>query len=231
MLVGTKQRLSKCKKNNIRIENVILETVEVSKLLGVNIDCCLTWSNHLEILANTISKKLGVLKRLKLFMSGDALLKVYNCIKFPHFNYCCTVWSGARNSSNIDRLLKLQKRAARIILNVSEITTPSSILFQNLKWMPINDYFVYRKCILTYKVLNNITPEYLNVFQYVSQVSSRITRQSVNTLLFVPKAKTEYYRRSFVISSCNLWNTMSNEMRESTSLEIFKTKYLNEYFN
>ena len=55
--------------------------------------------------------------------------------------------------------------------------------------MPINDYFVYRKCILTYKVLNNLTPEYLNVFQYVSQVSSRITRQSVNNLLFVPKLK------------------------------------------
>ena len=97
--------------------------------------------------------------------------------------------------------------------------------------MTINDYLVYRKCILTYKVLNNLTPEYLNVFQYVSQVSSRITRQSVNNLLFVPKAKTEYYRRSFVISSCNLWNlwnNMSDEMRESTSLEIFKTKYLNE---
>jgi hypothetical protein len=36
-------------KSIIRIENVILETVEVSKLLGVNIDCCLTWSNHLGI--------------------------------------------------------------------------------------------------------------------------------------------------------------------------------------
>ena len=94
-------------------------------------NCCLIWSNHLEILANKISKKLGVLKRLKPFMSGDDLLKVYNCIIFPHFNYCCTVWSGAKNSSNIDRLLKLQTRAARIILNVSEITTPSFILFQN----------------------------------------------------------------------------------------------------
>jgi hypothetical protein len=94
--------------------------------------------------------------------------------------------------------------------------------------MPINDYFVYKKYNLTYKVSNNLTPEYLNVFQYVSQVNSRIIRQSVNNLLFVPKAKTEYYRRSFVISSYNLWNTMSNEMRESTSLEIFKTKYLNE---
>jgi hypothetical protein len=95
--------------------------------------------------------------------------------------------------------------------------------------MPINDYFVYRKCILTYKVLLNT--RVFECFQYVSQVSSRITRQGVNNLLFVPKAKTEYYRRSFVISSCNLWNNMSNEMRESTSLEIFKTRYLNEYFN
>ena len=110
MLVGTKQRLSKCRKNNIRNENVILETVEVSKLLGVNINCCLTWSNHLEILANKISKKLGVLKRLKPLMSGDALLKVYSCIIFPHFNYCNTVWSGAKSSSNIDRLLKLKKK-------------------------------------------------------------------------------------------------------------------------
>jgi hypothetical protein len=58
-----------------------------------------------------------------------------------------------------------------------------------------------------------------------------MTRQSVNNLLVLPKAKTEYNRRSFVISSCILWNNMSNEMRESTSLEIFKTKYLNEYFN
>jgi hypothetical protein len=60
MLVETKQRLSKCRQINIRIENVILETVEVSKLLGVNIDCCLTRSNHLEMLANKLSKKLGV---------------------------------------------------------------------------------------------------------------------------------------------------------------------------
>jgi hypothetical protein len=84
---------------------------------------------------------------------------------------------------------------------------------------------------IIYKVLNNLTPEYLNVFQYVSQVSLRLTRQSVNNLLFAPKATTKFYRRSYVISSCNLWNNMSNEMRESTSLEFFKTKYVNEYFN
>ena len=63
------------------------------------------------------------------------------------------------------------------------------LFFFKKKWMPINDYFVYKKCILTYKVLNNLTPEYLNVFQYVSQVSSRITRQSINNLLLYQKLK------------------------------------------
>ena len=47
--------------------NVVLETVDVhvSKHLGVNIGCCLTWSKYVEILAKKISKKLGVLKHLK----------------------------------------------------------------------------------------------------------------------------------------------------------------------
>ena len=39
MLIGTKQRLVKCRKICIEINNVVLETVDVAKLLGVNIDC------------------------------------------------------------------------------------------------------------------------------------------------------------------------------------------------
>ena len=33
-----------------------------------------------------------------------------------------------------------------------------------LKWMPLLDYFIFRKLILTFKVLHQMTPEYLNVF-------------------------------------------------------------------
>jgi hypothetical protein len=44
MLIGTKQRLVKCRKICIEINNVVLETIDVAKLLGVNIDCTLSWS-------------------------------------------------------------------------------------------------------------------------------------------------------------------------------------------
>ena len=68
MLIGTKQRLAKCRKICIEINNVVLETVDVAKLLGVNIDCSLSWSYHIEVLTKKISKKLGVLRRLKSFV-------------------------------------------------------------------------------------------------------------------------------------------------------------------
>jgi len=50
MLIGTRQRLSKCRKLCIEVNNVIIETVDVAKLLGVNIDCSLTWSYHIDCL-------------------------------------------------------------------------------------------------------------------------------------------------------------------------------------
>ena len=44
-----------------------------------------------------------------------------------------------------------KKRAARIILNEQNVLTPSIVLFNKLKWMPMPDYFVYRKAILVLK--------------------------------------------------------------------------------
>jgi hypothetical protein len=55
------------------------------------------------------------------------------------------------NAANIDKIFKFQKKAARIILNEQNVMTPSSVLFNKLKWMPMPDYFVYRKAILVLK--------------------------------------------------------------------------------
>lgn len=231
MVIGTSQRLSKVNNICIKIDDVTLENVKDAKLLGVTIDQSLTWSTHLNLLGKKISKKLGVLRRLRCFMSNDALLKVYNSIIFPHFNYCCTVWCSSKNKSNMDCIFKLQKSAARIILNVHDFRTPSNEMFSLLRWMPISDYFIFRKLILIFKVLHNLTPSYMNVFRYISTVSTRNTRGSSDNLLYVPSCRTEYYKRSFTFSGTRLWNELPKEIRECLTLSSFKTSYLNRYFN
>jgi hypothetical protein len=135
-----------------------------------------------------------------------------------------------KNAANIDKIFKLQKRAARIILNEQNVMTPSIVLFNKLKWMPMPDYFVYRKAILVFKSLNQLVPEYLNIFKYVHQVSTRSTIQSSQNLLYIPKSKSEYYKSSFIISGSYLWNNLSENLKECTTIESFKELYLQWYY-
>lgn len=95
----------------------------------------------------------------------------------------------SQNNGQIEKIFKLQNRAARIILNVKTTQTSTVDIFRVLKWMPIQDYFIYRKLLLAFKVLKGMTPEYMNVFRYRNQVSSKETRSSVSGLLYVPKSR------------------------------------------
>ena len=109
--------------------------------------------------------------------------------------------------------------------------TPSADMFSYLRWIPIHDYFIYRKLILTFKVLHNMTPDYLNVFKFVHQVSTRTTKQSASNLLFIPRARTEYYKRSFTVSAAFMWNNLPEFIRKCRNLSSFKTAYLENYFS
>ena len=60
MLIGTKQKLSKCRKICINIDNILLETVENSKLSGVYIYCNLSGFYHIDIFTNKILKIIGL---------------------------------------------------------------------------------------------------------------------------------------------------------------------------
>lgn len=122
-----------------------------------------------------------------------------------------------------------QKKAARILLNVRDILTPTSFLFSCLSWMPIKDYFMFRQVIFLYKVLYNQMPAYLSVFRYTRDVNCLQTRSNdfMSNLLYLPRPKTENYRRSYSF----LWNKLSQNIRNSTSVSNYKSVYLREYFH
>ena len=86
------------------------------------------------------------------------------------------------------------------------------------------------KAILVFKSLNQLVPEYLKIFKYLHQVSTRSTRQSSQNLLYVSKSKTEYYKHSFIISGSYLCNDLSENLKECTTIESFKELYLQQYY-
>ena len=83
----------------------------------------------------------------------------YQSYILPLLDYGCNTW-GTTSSANIERLSKLQKRAARIILK-ADFLTPSKLMFETLGWLSVPKRIFYNKAILTYKALNNLTPAYI----------------------------------------------------------------------
>lgn len=114
---------------NIKVGDVVLNTVKKAKRLGVTIDESLTWSDHIDFLSKKLAQKIGILRRLRVFMSNAALLKIYNTVIFSHFYFCCTVWCSAKNNGQIEKKFKFQKRAARYILNVKTTQTSTVDFF------------------------------------------------------------------------------------------------------
>ena len=86
-------------------------------------------------------------------------------------DYGCIIRSRV-SSSNINRLTRLQKCAASIILHV-DIMALSANMFQELQWLPFPKRIQYHTYIMMFKALNGIAPDYLsNMFLKTSDSHS-----------------------------------------------------------
>ena len=73
----------------------------------------------------------------------------YSTILKPVMLYGSTIWTSC-SKGNLLKVLRLQKRAAKIILD-AEKTTPSVGLFNTLKWVPFYAKSYVNRCVLIYK--------------------------------------------------------------------------------
>ena len=138
----------------------------------------------------------------------------------PYIDYGSVTW-GSASATNIERISKLQKRAARIILR-ADYDTPSVDMFSQLGWLSIPDRLKYNKAVLTYRAINNLFPEYIILLKPVSEVHTLNLRSSENGSLYVPKARTALFHGSFSCSAPKLWNALPQTVKTSRSLSTFK---------
>ncbi|CAB3980232.1 Hypothetical predicted protein [Paramuricea clavata] len=117
-------------------------------------------------------------------------------------DYYCVIW-GNTSTQNLDRLHRLQKRAARLILDLDH-KAPSLPLFLELGWLPVHERIRYLRASTVYKALNNLSPSYItSLLLPFSKVRNVNTRGSTNNNLKLPEVNTNAGKRTFAFLAAN----------------------------
>lgn len=234
MVVSTRQRISLHKDDvsnlNIKIDNDTIPCVSTTKILGVHFDRDLSWNEHIKQVHTKIVRNLYLLQQIKNFLPLDARKLFVNSYVQPHFDYCCVVWGNCSQNLLYD-LEKLQKRAARLILDEvldRENTTRSHVLFSKLKWMPLQDKITFHRAVQTFKCVNGLNEQGLELmFERNSNVHSHNTRSANDNDLYIAPR----HAKSFAHLGAAVWNNIPARIRRAKNLASFKCMYVNNYFS
>ena len=201
-----------------------IKRVSSTKLLDLVVDDKLSFNEHIDYICGKLAKRIGILKRIRNCLSVNQRQLYYNAIIKPVMMYGSITWSIC-SKANQTRVLQLQKRAARVILDSSRLS-PSVELFNKLGWLPFYEEIKVNKCSLTYKRVNGEVPSYIfEALKLNSQMHARNTRHA-NLNLICPKVnrKTEG-GKMFSVTVAQLWNSLSLNLRRQASVSLFRKKF------
>ena len=78
----------------ISIGNETIKKISKCKTLGVIIDDKLLWKDYINKISAKVSKGLGIMRRIKTFVTQSVMQSIYNSLILPYFDYCDMVWEN-----------------------------------------------------------------------------------------------------------------------------------------
>ena len=82
------------KELNVKLNDTKLKQVNSARYLGVNIDCKLTWDEHVKQLCKNVAYKIFSLRRLSSSLNTSLLNTLYKGTIQPCIDYACSVWGN-----------------------------------------------------------------------------------------------------------------------------------------
>lgn len=205
-------------KNKYTLHGHTLESVSSAKYLGVTITSDLKWNKHIDSITSKANKSLGFLKRNLKISSPKLKAQAYQTLVRPIVEYASTVWDP-HHQTQIDKIEKIQRRAARYVNNRYHNTSSVTEMLNNLQWRSLQLRRVDARLCMLYKIVHGhvLIPHQTNLIPV-----NRISRYHNTNSFQIPSSKTEYHLYSFYPRTIRLWNLLPNEIICSPTLDHFK---------
>ena len=228
MLFGNKKNLDP-DDVNIVIDGHTIQRTTKSKFLGVIIDEKLNWKHHITYICNKISKGMGIILKARNVLNKESLVSLYYTMVYPYLTYCNHVW-GTAYLSNLSKLITLQKKIVKIILNVHP-RTESAPLFKELGFIRLVDMNRFLIAKFMHLVHSGMVPSIIGkLFVRNCDTHNYSTRQSNH--YHVPIVKSNMGKSSIHYKGVIIWNTILNaSVPVDVSPQTFKYHLKNRIIN
>ncbi len=223
LIIGSEKNLNKLNKNikDIKINDIIIPRCKEARNLGIIFDEHFSWNPHINILTKNCFSILKPLYRYKNYFSFNVKKLLINCLIISKFDYCDIIYMHLSETLK-NKLQKLQNICIKFIFNLKKYDHVQDC-YNDLNWIKLDKRRDFHLGCFIFKIINNKTPKYLySLFNETSNIHSYNTRKR----FFIPSIKTNNGKKSFGYYGPYIWNNLPTEIKNSTSLNIFKGKYL-----
>ena len=119
----------------------------------------LNWKSHATYIAKKIKRSIGILSKLRYYVTLDTLISLYYALLYPFLIYGILIW-GNTYPTNIKPLFILQKRAIRLI-TFSKFDKHTSPLFKITGILKFFDLVTLHISLFMFKFHKKLLPTVL----------------------------------------------------------------------
>ena len=129
----------------------VLESLDSFMYLGVDINSKLTWDQHINRISAKANQTLGFVKRNVQTTSRATKELAYKALVRPQMEYGAVIWDPTQQNLK-DELEKVQRRAARYVMNIYLQTSSVTQMLHQLQWETLKTKKRNIKLIMLYKI-------------------------------------------------------------------------------
>jgi len=211
---------------NLTFNNEPITFTDDLNLLGIHFDTKLTFASHINGIRSKISSAIGIIQRNKHFLTQNLRRQLYFSLIHPHLLYGIELWGGAAQK-HLKPLQNLQKRALRVVAGAKPRTTTTP-LFKNAKILKLTDIYELQIAKLMFSGFHNTLPP--NIQRQINKTQQNRSTRQTHLNLYIKQRSTKIQNLRPSVEGPYLWNGLSNTIRESKNIHIFKHKFTKQNF-
>ena len=199
--------------HDIVFDGMVLPETSTHKHLGLTFNSDLSWSSHIKNILDSVSPMADVLKKLKYKVDKESLEKIYFSFIRPNLEYSSFIWDNCQIGEK-EELEKFQMSIDRTVTGARKGTSHDLIL-NELNWPSLVDRRELAKLKNFINIINKESPVYLE--DLIPKRIGDIRPQSrYPDNFYTVKSRIETFRKSFIPSAVNLWNSLKSSDRTLT---------------